>query len=107
MVKKRKDILINIYRKAKFLFFEDESVRKECDHLVATLEKWPNTLSHPTITPIFKLWDYFFREHTFNHIAHSPLAQDIIRHKLVSDVYWTNQAEHWKAGISYGECDSH
>lgn len=29
------------------------------------------------------------------------------KHKALSDSYWTNQMDLWKAGISYGECDSH
>lgn len=37
LLKKRKDLLISIYRKTKFLFFPEESVRKECDQLVAML----------------------------------------------------------------------
>lgn len=37
LVKKRKETLIYIYRKAKFLFFPEENIRKECDQIVAYL----------------------------------------------------------------------
>lgn len=37
LISKRKDHLIYIYRKAKFLFFPEESIRKECDQIVAML----------------------------------------------------------------------
>ena len=106
LIKKRKDLLIHIYRKAKFLFFPEEPVRKECDQLIAILEKWDNDLSSTT-APVFILWDYFFREYTFNYVSSEPTGLNIAKHKIVTDVYWTGQMELWKVGTSYGECDSH
>jgi hypothetical protein len=55
---------------------------------------------------VFVLWDYFFREYTFNHVSSVPTGLYLAKHKIVTDVYWTNQMELWKAGTSYGECDS-
>lgn len=37
LVKKRKDVLIFIYRKAKFVFLPEEDIRKECDQLISVL----------------------------------------------------------------------
>ena len=106
LVKKRKDLLIHIYRKAKYLFFPDESMRKECDQLIAYLEKWDHHYQTPSTTPVFILWDYFFREYTFNHASSSEVGRSIAKHKVVTDNYWTAQMELWKVGTSYGECDS-
>lgn len=53
------------------------------------------------------MWDYFFREYTFNHVSKVPTGLSLAKHKIVTDVYWTNQMELWKAGTSYGECDSY
>jgi hypothetical protein len=106
LIKKRKETLIHIYRKAKFLFFPEESLRKECDQIVAFLEKWDNDLSSPAITPAFVLWDYFFRDYTFNYVSSNPLGGFIAKHRALTDVYWTSQSENWKPGTSYGECDS-
>lgn len=106
LVKKRKDSLIYIYRKAKFLFFPDENIRKECDQIVAFLDKWDNNLRSATISPAFILWDYFFRDYTFNFVSSNPIGGSIAKHKALTDVYWTSQVENWKAGTSYGECDS-
>jgi hypothetical protein len=107
LIKKRKDLLIHIYRKTKFLFFPEESLRKECDQLITLLEKWDNNLNSNSGTPVFILWDYFFREYTFNHVSSVPTGLFLAKHRIVTDVYWTNQMELWKAGTSYGECDSH
>jgi len=70
------------------------------------LEKWNGNLKNPTITPAFILWDYFFRDYTFNYVSTRPIGAHIAKHRVLTDVYWTNQAENWKAGTSYGECDS-
>ena len=85
-------MLIYIYRKAKFLFFPEENIRKECDQIIAMLEKWDHKLNTKTITPAFVLWDYFFREYTFNHVSRSTLGGSLVKHKIVTDTYWTNQA---------------
>lgn len=61
LIKKRKDLLIYIYRKTKFLFFPEESVRKECDQIIAMLQKWDHNLNSRSVSPAFILWDYFFR----------------------------------------------
>jgi hypothetical protein len=37
LIKKRKELLIFIYRKAKFVFFPDDIIRKECDQLLSVL----------------------------------------------------------------------
>jgi hypothetical protein len=107
LIKKRKDLLIHIYRKAKFLFFPEEAIRKECDQLVAILEKWDHNLKSGAGAPVFILWDYFFREYTFNYISSVPTGLHLAKHKIVTDVYWTSQMELWKVGTSYGECDSY
>lgn len=106
LIKKRKEHLIYIYRKAKFLFFPDEPMRKECDQIVAMLDRWDNNLNSPSISPAFLLWDYFFREYTFNYVSSSPEGAAIAKHKAITDSYWTAQMELWRVGTSYGECDS-
>jgi len=37
LIKKRLEILIFIYRKAKFVFLPEENIRKECDQLISIL----------------------------------------------------------------------
>jgi len=44
ILKKRKDNLVFIYRKAKFVFFPEEEIRKECDQLLMMVEKWDGDL---------------------------------------------------------------
>ena len=106
LIKKRKDVLIYIYRKAKFLFFPEDDIRKECDQIIAMLDKWDHNLNSPELTPAFILWDYFYREYTFNYVSSDPAGAHIAKHKVLTEVYWTNQGENWKPGTSYGECDS-
>jgi hypothetical protein len=63
-------------------------------------------LASSTGSPVFILWDYFFKDYTFNYVSNVPTGQDLAKHKIVTNVYWSNQMELWKAGTSYGECDS-
>lgn len=53
-------------------------------------------------TPVFTLWDYFFREYTFNHVSSSKIGAHLAKHHALTDTYWTNQPELWKKTISYG-----
>lgn len=106
LLKKRKEHMVHIYRKTKFLFFPEEAVRKECDQLVAMLDSWDNNLNSGSLSPIFILWDYFLKENTFNYVSSSRVGSSIAKHKVITDSYWTSQMELWRAGTSYGECDS-
>ncbi len=55
---------------------------------------------------MFILWDYFFREYTFNHVSASKYGKHIAKHRALTDSYWTGQPDLWKKVVSYGECDS-
>ena len=56
---------------------------------------------------IFILWNYFLRDYTFNYISVSDHGAAIIKHKILSELYWSAQMGLWAKGTSYGECDSH
>lgn len=105
-MKKQKNMMLQIYRKVKFFYLPEDSVRKECDQLINLLEKWDEDLRNEKLAPIYILWDYFLREYTFNYISASEYGKAIAKHKVVSDNYWVGQMALWQKGTSYGECDS-
>lgn len=105
--KKIAQLLTFVYRKAKFTYFPDESIRKECDQLVALLDKWDFTLDHPLYSSIYKLWYYFMKKFTFSHLTKSELGKDLARYRVITDEYLANQMGLWKDVVSFGECDTH
>lgn len=94
--------MLSIYRRVKFIYFPDENIRKQCDQLINLVEKWDNKLDHDQLAPIYILWDYFMRDYTFNHISVSQYGANIIKHHIISDVYWVGQMGLWSKGTSYG-----
>lgn len=106
-VKKQRDMLTSTYRKVKFIYFPEDKIRKEGDKIISAFEKWDNALDHKNLAPIYMLWEYFYRDFTFNYISVSEYGKHIARHKIASELYWANQMNLWFKGTSYGECDSH
>ena len=64
-------------------------------------------MNNEEYAPIYILWEYFMKDYTFNYISVSKYGSNIIKHKILSDLYWTGQMGLWSKGTSYGECDSH
>jgi hypothetical protein len=99
-------LIIFIYRKAKFTYLPDETIRKECDQLVALLDKWDFTLDHPLYSSIYKLWYHLIKKYTFGYLTKSELGKDMARYRVITDTYLANQINLWKDVVSFGECDS-
>lgn len=105
--KKIAQLMLFIYRKAKFTYLPDESIRKECDQLVALFDKWDFTSDHPLYSSIYKLWYYFMKKFTFSHLTKSELGKYMARYRVITDEYLANQIALWKDVVSFGECDTH
>lgn len=94
--------MTSVYRKSKFTYFPQDDIRKECDQLVALLDKWDYTSNDEEKATIYKLWVYFLKKNTFNHLTKSELAKDFARFRVITDTYLTNQIELWSKVVSFG-----
>lgn len=106
LLKQRVERLVEWYRLYKHSFFEGEAHRREIDWLIGQYAGFSGRLD-PTRTQSLtvRVWDWMFREQLFGSLSDSRAVLRRVRHRLLSEEYFTNSMGLWSR-TSFPECNS-